>query len=232
MRVVDLNWMQLEDYLERDDRVVLPLGCTEQHAYLSVGTDTIIADRIAAEAAEPLSVPVLPALAYGFTPAFAAYPGSPTLRLDTFLAVVADLLDSLHEQGFGRILVLNAHGGNAPAEFVAAEWVAEHSEAQVIFHSWWNSAKVRAVVDSVDGHASHASWMEAFPWTRIAGVELPDEHKPATPVAWTTDPETMRELLGDGSMGGWYDRPAEQIQRIWAAGVDEIRELLERGWRS
>ena len=32
MRVVDLNWMQLERYLENDDRIVLPLGCTEQHA--------------------------------------------------------------------------------------------------------------------------------------------------------------------------------------------------------
>ena len=31
--------MQLEAYLQRDDRIVLPLGSTEQHAYLSLGTD-------------------------------------------------------------------------------------------------------------------------------------------------------------------------------------------------
>jgi len=28
VRVRDLNWMQLEAYLERDDRIVLPLGST------------------------------------------------------------------------------------------------------------------------------------------------------------------------------------------------------------
>ena len=65
MRVRDLNWMQVERYLERDDRVVLPVGSTEQHAYLSLETDNVIAERLAIEAAEPLGIPVLPVLAYG-----------------------------------------------------------------------------------------------------------------------------------------------------------------------
>jgi creatinine amidohydrolase/Fe(II)-dependent formamide hydrolase-like protein len=99
MKAYDLNWMQLEDYLRRDDRIVVPLGSTEQHAYLSLGTDSILAQRIAEEAAEPLGVTVLPVLAYGLTPKFAAFPGSPSLRPDTFRAVVRDLLDSLAGQG-------------------------------------------------------------------------------------------------------------------------------------
>jgi len=63
MRVVDMNWMQLADYLRRDDRAVIPLGSTEQHAYLSLGTDALLAERVAVEAAEPLGVPVFPPLA-------------------------------------------------------------------------------------------------------------------------------------------------------------------------
>src|SRR3954449_5952393 len=88
MRIADMNWMQLERYLEQDDRILLPLGCTEQHAYLSLATDSILAERVAVEAAEPLQVPVLPALAYGLTPYFAAYPGSPSVQTDTYLAFV------------------------------------------------------------------------------------------------------------------------------------------------
>src|SRR5204862_5742565 len=103
LRVRDLNWMQLEAYLERDDRIVLPLGSTEQHAYLSLETDNLLAEGVAVETAEPLGVPVLPVLPYGLTPTFAAYPGSPTLRLETFVAVVRDLLESLYRQGFHRI---------------------------------------------------------------------------------------------------------------------------------
>jgi creatinine amidohydrolase/Fe(II)-dependent formamide hydrolase-like protein len=44
MRVVDLNWMQLEAYLESDDRIVLPLGSIEQHGYLSLGVDMILSE--------------------------------------------------------------------------------------------------------------------------------------------------------------------------------------------
>ncbi|MDP9309160.1 MAG: creatininase family protein, partial [Actinomycetota bacterium] len=58
MHVRELNWMQVEEYLERDDRIVLPLGSTEQHAYLSLETDNILAERVSVEAAEPLGVPV------------------------------------------------------------------------------------------------------------------------------------------------------------------------------
>src|SRR3954462_14950684 len=100
MRGHGLNWVALEDYLSRDDRIVLPIASTEQHAYLSLGTDCILAERVSVEAAEPLRVPVLPVLPYGLTPRFAAYPGSPTLRVETFLAVVMDLLESVSAQGF------------------------------------------------------------------------------------------------------------------------------------
>src|SRR5512146_1289557 len=56
MRIFEQNWMQVEARLEREVRAVLPLGSTEQHAYLSLGTDSILAERVAVEAAEPLGV--------------------------------------------------------------------------------------------------------------------------------------------------------------------------------
>ena len=51
VRARDLNWMQVEEYLSHDDRVVLPIGSTEQHGYLSLETDNILAERVSAEAA-------------------------------------------------------------------------------------------------------------------------------------------------------------------------------------
>src|SRR6184192_3316953 len=98
MRISEMNWMMVEEYLKRDDRCVLPLGSTEQHAYLSLSVDSILAERIAVEAAEPLGVPIFPVVAYGITPYFRAFPGSTTLRVETHLAVVRDILDALTEQ--------------------------------------------------------------------------------------------------------------------------------------
>ena len=220
--------MQLEDYLARDDRIVLPLGSTEQHGYLSLGTDNILAERVAEEAAEPLGVPVLPVLAYGITPLFAAYPGSPSVRAQTYLALVRDLLDSLYAQGFRRVLLVNGHGGNSSARQVASEWMAAHDDARAIFYDWWIGARTAEVVRSIEPTA-HASWMENFPWTRLANVELPIEAKPPVELR-ASGPRQLRKLLGDGSFGGSYQRSDEEVLRVWEAGVEEVRALLESGW--
>ena len=73
MRVSEMNWMMVEEYMKRDDRALLPLGSTEQHAYLSLSVDSILAERLAVEAAEPFSIPVFPVLAYRITPYFARF---------------------------------------------------------------------------------------------------------------------------------------------------------------
>jgi creatinine amidohydrolase len=217
VRVADLNWMQLEEYLSHDDRIVLPLGSTEQHAYLSLATDAILAERVAVEAAEPLGIPVLPALAFGITPYFAAFPGSPSIRLETYLAVVGELLSSLRGQGFQRVLLVNGHGGNTP--------VAALTGPGVVLHNWWNAPKTLGAVRSVDPDASHASWMESFPWTRVAGVVMPPGKKPPTPRV-SEDPAEVRAQLGDGCFGGYWERPDSDVMRVWRAGVEETREVL------
>lgn len=224
--------MQLERYLERDDRIVLPVGSTEQHAYLSLGTDSIVAERLATEAAEPLGVPVLPALPFGRTPAFGAFPGSPSLRIDTLVAVIRDAFDSLHRQGFRRFLVVNGHAGNSPAAERLTAWLEQHEGAQLLFHDWWTPASVAAVIADIDPEGSHANWLENFPWTRLPGVEMPEAPKPVVEASRISDddPEGNRALLGDGSYGGVYQRSDEDMLRLWAAAVEELRRTLEDGW--
>ena len=232
MRVQDCNWMQIEEYLRGDDRIVLPFGSIEQHAYLSLGVDMILSERVAVEAAEPLGVPVMPSLPYGITPYFAAYPGSPTLSVETYQAVVRDLLDSLYGQGFRRFVLVNGHGGNDPGGTAGDGWQHDHPDAQVVWHNWWNGPRTWAVVQSIDSDASHASWLENFPWTRLAGVTAPPERKPMADVSGMreTDPVELRAQLGDGSFGGLYERPDDDVLRVWHAGVEEVRDLIENGW--
>lgn len=224
--------MMVEEYLKRDDRAVLPLGCTEQHAYLSLSTDSILAERLAIEAAEPLGVPVFPVLAYGITPYFGAYPGTATLRVETYMSILRDLLDALAGHGFKRILIVNGHGGNTPAQGLIGEWLAQHSSLRIKFHNWWNAPKVWDQVQAIDPLASHASWMENFPWTRLANINLPSEQKPMCDLDLVRqlDPKSLRAYLKDGNYGGRYARSDEEMIKIWRAGVEETRALLTDGW--
>ena len=125
MRIRDANWMQVEALLKTgEDRVVLPLGSIEQHAWLSLAVDALLAEAVAVDAAEPLGVPVFPAQPYGYTPTYMAFPGTVTLKLATLLAVLGDIVESLHHHGFRRVLVVNGHGGNSAGASLAQELMA------------------------------------------------------------------------------------------------------------
>ena len=232
VNIADMSWSQVEAYLTTDDRAVVPLGCTEQHAGLSLATDTTLAARVSTEAAEPLGVPVFPAIPYGITPAFLAYPGTVSLRVATYLSLLRDVLDSLRLTGFRRVLLVNGHGGNQPAQSLATEYMADHPGTIVRVHHWWNAPATWAAVQAVDPVASHASWMENFPWTRLADVDPPDAAKPMVDLARlrAADPVAARRLLGDGNFGGRYQRPDADVRVVWQAGVAEARAAIEGPW--
>lgn len=232
MRITDMNWMQVRDHVARDDRAVLPIGSTEQHAYLSLSVDSILAERVALEAAEGLAIPVFPTLSYGLTPNFVEYPGSVTLRLSTLCALVTDVLTGIARSGFRRITVVNGHGGNNPAHGAILEWLDQHRGVQVKWHNWWNAPRTWAVVKDIDPVASHASWMENFPWTRLGNIGMPSTQKPMMDLArfQQIDPGAKKELLGDGNFGGYYQRSEAEMDRLWQTAIAETREIIADGW--
>ena len=232
MNISAMNWFQIEDYLRRDTRCVVPLGSTEQHAYLSLSVDSILSERVATEAAGPLGVPVFPVQAYGITPYFQAFPGTVSLRMETYARVIRDILDSLYRSGFRHILLCNGHGGNSPAQTVGIEWMGDKAGAQVRFHNWWNAPKTFAKVQEIDKVASHASWMENFPWTRLPNIRGPEHQKTMVDLEAMRmrDPEGVRKMLGDGNFGGLYQRSDEDMLAVWDVAVKETRALIEGPW--
>ncbi len=232
MKVADTHWQQIEDYLKLDDRAVVPLGSTEQHGLLSLSVDSILAEKVALDAAEPLGVPVFPVVAYGITPYFRAYPGSISIRVETYIHLIRDILDGLKEQGFKRILFVNGHGGNQPGGSYATEWVADNRAHAVKFHNWWNAPETFKKVQEIDPIASHASWMENFPWTRLPRTEAPTQRKPMIDMnrMRVMDPQSLRAYLGDGNFGGYYELPDDQMLALWEVAVHETRAQIEGLW--
>lgn len=232
MKIRDMNWMQVEEYLKHDNRAVLPVGSTEQHAQLSLCVDHILSERVAVEAAEPLEVPVFPGVPYGITPYFMAYPGTISLTADTYVRLIRDILDSLAAHRFGRIVLVNGHGGNAPVQTLIDEWRGTHPGVSVKFHNWWKAPATWEKVMEIDPVASHASWMENFPFTRLDDVQYPEDQKPMLDVARIRElsPAEAKRYLGDGNFGGRYQRSDQDMLAVWRAGVEETRRVIAEDW--
>ena len=98
----------------------------------------------------PLGIPVFPVVSYGVTPYFMAYPGTISLRVETHIEVVRDILDTMARTGFRRILIVNGHGGNDVVRRLAQEWSAKVDTFRVILHNWWNAPRIFAKTRSID----------------------------------------------------------------------------------
>lgn len=105
----DLNWYQAESLLATNRVMLLPVGAqTKEHGpHLPLSTDWLTVQYLTKALLETCEVIALPALAYGYYPAFTEYPGSVTLEFSTFRDTVLQIIKSLHRHGAKKFYVLN-----------------------------------------------------------------------------------------------------------------------------
>lgn len=232
MLLEQVNWMQVEEYLKKDDRIVLVIGATEVHGYSSLATDTQIAWETAKAACEREGVLLAPAIPYGPSQFGLAYPGTISISPEIYMAYVRDVLKSLVRHGFKRILIVNGHGSNVIIKAVIEDFVTDRPDLTIKFRSWYLMPKTAKRMEELGGHeCDHAGWFESFPWINQP-VEVPDKVKPHIDIYdyYTLSAKEIREAWGDGVAGGAY-RIAEKVQReFFQLAVDEIAEILQEGW--
>lgn len=153
MVLAERTWRQVAAYLEHDDRIIIPVGSTEQHGLRAViGTDHLVPAGIAREAGRRTGVLVAPAVNYGMALHHMAFPGTISLRPSTLQLVLYDLLTSLQRHGFRRILILNGHGGNTPSLLAGVAEVNDvYRELRIKVRAWWELPGVQAVLDEAFG---------------------------------------------------------------------------------
>lgn len=225
MRIEELNWMDVEEYLKHDNRILLVLGACEQHGYLSLLSDVKIPLALADAASAKSGVLVAPPLNFGISPYFLTYPGTISLRLSTFNEVVKDMVRSLYGVGFRRMLVLNGHGGNDPARASLTELGNELPGLKVGWYAWWMAESVTKVALSYNLRSYHAAWIEAFPFTRVA--DLPEGVKTPPAYKGLLNAEETCVVYGDGVFGGPYQVDAAIMDEVFAAALQDVLFGLE-----
>ena len=74
--------------------------------------------------------------------------------------------------------------------------------------------------------------MENFPWTRLPNIGMPDIQKPMADLdkLKTIAAPLVKDYLGDGNFGGYYQRPDDEMQAIWDVAIAETQTLITDGW--
>lgn len=206
MRLDYAFWPDVEDYLKKEDRLLIPTGSVEQHGpAVATGIDYIIAAAVAEAAAERLGVYVAPPLCYGMSLHHAAFPGTASLKPSAYLHLLTDLFGFFVRQGFKRVVAVNGHGGNvATLKAAAAEVAYEYDGARILIHNWYDGAGVEKRID------------EAF------GVK---EGSHVTPAEVSILTYLRPELVGDATQV----KPTEAGLITWQPGRSDIRDRYPQG---
>lgn len=226
MRIEDLNWMDVEKYLNHEDRLMLVFGACEQHAYLSLLTDIKVPLALADAASQATGILVAPPLNFGASPYFLSYPGTLSLRVGTLIAAAEDIVRSAYGHGFRRILIVNGHGGNSPARNHLHQVNNELTDLRLNWYDWWQSHSVEIVAQKYNIKPQHANWLEAFSFTIVGEMPTVAKVPPAVPSS-IMDAKTARSVYGDGSFGGPYRVGDDIMHELFTAALEDILQLLK-----
>ena len=248
-----MRWEELSvpviERLDRDATVlILPLGSVEQHGrHLPLGTDTLLAMSLCHAAAERLAgkAAVLPPPWYGFSPHHIRLAGTVTLRAETLMALVEDIVASVVAHGFRRLVVVNGHGGNAGVIDVLSSTLGHRfrGQARIATLTYFHLAReaIERLRTSRPGGMGHACEFETSMIQHIrpelvdiaaAEVTYPDTGSAylSTDLLGGSRVRTyldFRDLSPSGTLGDPSLASPEAGARFHAAVVDELTRFIE-----
>lgn len=218
-----MRWEELSSTriaaMPRETACVMPLGAIEQHGpHLPVFTDWLIAHSLASQldASCGGQLLVMAGPTVGCSDHHLAFAGTLSNAHETFRATVMESLDAAVAHGFGRFLLLNAHGGNAAIGGVIAEQASRRwPKADVVFTTWFRLAaeRLRPLVEGEYPAVGHACEFE----TSVV-LALRPELVDMSAAVDDGIPPTSLLLRGDLLRGGGATR-ALPFDRISTTGV-------------
>ena len=165
MLLQEMTWQEI-NALDRSTIVVATFGAMEQHGtHLPLETDALIGREIARrlDAACGGRLLILPTQWLGLSLHHMSFSGTLTASVDTYLAMVFDLLGSVAQAGFQKIMVINSHGGNVSAlDLVLTKCREQYPKTRMIGVTYWNAAatQLNALRESAVGGMGHACELE------------------------------------------------------------------------
>lgn len=246
MRWEDLTWMEFER-IDRSTPVVMNLAAIEQHGpHLPVSTDSSIGGFFMEELDRRLDekILVLPQVKVCCSSHHMDFPGTLSVRHETLVSYVGDILESVVTHGFCNLILVNSHGGNrAIGQVILEKFGAAHQDCNIVFLTWWHLAarKLEAIQESGFtglGHACEfetALMMHAAPNTVHTELISGQNYIPGFPWAdadmLVSSPashyRTIKDVSGGtGVLGDPSLASAEKGARITEAVMEDLIEVV------
>lgn len=208
------NSYEVKEKITSSSIAILPVGAVEAHGpHLPLGTDNLLAERVAQRVADKVEAFVLPTLPYGQVWSLRHFPGSINVSNESLISIIVDIGESLYRQGFRTFAMVNGHLGNQPALKDAARVLFTSCPDMKVFYFFYpgmnQAAKEVRETDSAHATYFHACEIETSYMLYLAPEfvdmskaikDIPQipEDADVTPTPWEVFTESA--VLGDATL--------------------------------
>lgn len=247
VRMADMTWQDYEAKIEGGAIVMLPVGSIEQHSYhMPLGVDRYLPAAVAEETAKGLNAVVAEPIIYGARSQMRmgggqTYPGTTSLRPDTLMAVLRDVLTGFIEHGAKKIAIVNGHYENMMFTYEAADLALREAkimgvdDVKIMRFEYWDYMTADTIAalfpDGYPGmELEHAALVETslmlhFHPSLVKMERMPNEEPGDFPV-YDLFPATRAGVPPSGALSPPNRATAEYGARIAADCVAGMRRDL------
>lgn len=196
-----MTWEEINDAVRGGRVALIPAATIEDHGpHLPVDADVVIVSAICERAAQlaPEEVVLLPCIRVGYSPHHIDFPGTLTIRWNTFVEYVVDVTRSLAHHGFRKMLIVNGHGSNRPLLDLAARLtIVERPDVHCAYLSWWDLQDVRTVFNAERESevTSHACEIETSVYLAVDETRVKMD-RAARDMTYQMSPHFWGDLMG------------------------------------
>ncbi|MNI39350.1 Creatinine amidohydrolase [compost metagenome] len=245
-----LTTKEIEAIDKENALVVVPIGATEQHgAHLPVGTDSLILGRLLEELANKVSFPdykvlLTPLLPVGKSNEHMDFSGTLSFSTMTLYHMIDDLVKAIGSHGFGKILLMNSHGGNTDLLNVLSRDLRIKHNVEVFVFDWWFTSFWKEILSQVQQSGNygvfHACELETslmlyfcpelvdmskavdeFPDDQLTDNEHVSIKGPIVP-GWKTQDVSLHGVIGAPTLAS-----AEKGRLFVEFAVQKLKEMLQ-----
>lgn len=228
-----MNWEELTvgDFgqaVRKTNLCVIPIGVLEKHGeHLPLGTDMLVAHRVATLAARREPAVVFPAYYFGQIFEARHFPGTLAIRPELLLELLESVCDEIGRNGFTKILLYNCHGGNISMLSYFLQTALAKEKPYTLYCSGWlaDSSKGKDIQQICRTKGGHAGEEESSLMLAIAEEAVKMDRVPKSPGSALGRLKHLKELK---TPVGWYSNHPEHYSGDGRpASVAKGRKLLE-----
>lgn len=164
-RIDEMSFKEFDRRRKETDTVIIPTGVVEVYGpHLPMGADCIAAAAISERVAEKTGALIAPLLPIGESSSLICFPGTYTLKRETFQMVLDEIFLTLIHYGFKNFLFVTGHAGNVDAISYYARKYQTKYRIKCAQIDWWRFANTNGTdIFELSGYMAHGMPASAEP---------------------------------------------------------------------